>query len=97
MKHNAVAPEPVLWDRKLGINTREYGYKDWLRKISEEIAEAKQALDDGERLAAIEELVDVITVVNSFAYQLGAHRDLINMLQVKINEKNARRGALKEH
>ena len=94
---NSVAPEPVLWDRKRGINTREYTYFDWLNKLAEEIAESRQVMNEGERLEAIRELCDARTIITSWMYQLGASRELVNRLQAEINDKNRSRGALAEH
>jgi len=68
---------------------------DWpqqLQKVHSEIGEIVEAMLDGDKDHAAEEMVDAITALTTMLEIIGYDKDRRAIMQAKVNEKNRRRG-----
>ena len=72
--------------------------KEWAGKINEEVGEVIEAMYDPEKSThdLLREMVDVVTVMKSFAYAIGVDDNRWGAMQKWVNENNARRGYFNE-
>ena len=72
--------------------------KEWAEKINEEVSEVIEAMYDPEKSThdLLREMVDVVTVMKSFAYAIGVDDNRWGAMQKWVNENNARRGYFNE-
>ena len=77
---------------------RDASKKEWVAKINEEVGEVIEAMYDPNKSThdLLREMVDVVTVMKSFAYAIGVDDNRWGAMQKWVNENNARRGYFNE-
>lgn len=72
--------------------------KEWAAKINEEVGEVIEAMYDPNKSThnLLREMVDVVTVMKSFAYAIGVDDNRWGVVQKWVNGNNRRRGYMDE-